>query len=123
MNTLLTILLDSASGSGDVALITALVSGGGVVGGFIKMVTDKATMKQEIKGLKEKLLEVTSSKKAMKTEIKAEMDKTEQVLHNRIDRVRDDNIKSYEKLEDQIKELNKKQDENTAKILNALANK
>jgi seryl-tRNA synthetase len=123
--TLLTILLDvqEAGGTGDVALITALISGGGVVGGFVKMVQDKATMKQEIKGLKEKILEVSASKKAMKKDITGQMEKNEQVLHQRIDRVRDDNIKSYDKLEAKIVEVEKKIDDHTKQIIEAIQRK
>jgi gas vesicle protein len=115
----------------DSALVVALLSGGGVAGSFIKMVVDKANMKKDItaiekestrveKDLKEKLIEVTASKKAMKKELTNMITEKDQVLHARIDRVRDDNIKSYEKLEGKIEHLEKKYEENTTKILEAL---
>ena len=103
-------------------------------GTIIKLLTDKATMKQEIKGLKEKMIEVTSSKKALKNELekkieaadkslKEDVDKKDQILHARIDRVRDDNIKSYEKLENKITDVEKKMDTHTQQILEAINSK
>lgn len=125
MATLLTAIMEitHSSTSGDAALITAILSGGGVVGGYIKMITDKATMKQEIQTLKEKMIEISSSKKALKIDLKEEMEKKDQVLHQRIDRVRDDNIKSYEKLESKIEQLDQKYEVYTQKILDALGKK
>ena len=114
------ILLDVAPEVGAVTGgLGALLSTGTV----IKLLTDKATMKQEIKGLKEKMIEVSGSKKAMKKELESKTDKTEDTLHRRIDRVRDDNIKSYDKLEAKITEVEKKMDDHTAKILEAIKGK
>lgn len=131
--TLLTILLDAAHEGGPdytgtvIGSIAALLGGGNL----IKMFTDKATMKQEIIGLKEKLLEVSSSKKAMKKDLeskidkadstlKEEVEKKDQILHGRIDRVRDENLKNFEKLEKKIDQLDKKYDKNTERVLEAL---
>lgn len=133
MTLLATILLDAAANGGTDYTGTVIGSLAALLGGgnLIKMLTDKATMKQEIIGLREKVLEVSASKKAMKKDLEGKIDKAEkslkeesekkdQVLHARIDRVRDDNIKSYEKLEGKIDHLEKKYDDNTKTILDAL---
>jgi len=50
------------------------------------------------------------------------IDKAESTLHSRIDRVRDDNLKSYDKLELKITELDKKYDVSTLAIITAIQN-
>lgn len=113
------------------ALVTSLGGGGSLL---LKFIVDKTKMKGEIiqlkidldkseKAWKEKAIELSSTKKAFKREIMTEMEKKDQVLHTRIDRVRDDNIKSYEKLETKIENLERKGEENTTKILEALQNR
>lgn len=77
---------------------------------------------KDVEDLKERLMNVQHGKKAMKKELNAAMEKMEGVMHGRIDRVRDDNIKSYEKLESKISHLETKFDTNTEKVLLAIAN-
>ena len=72
---------------------------------------------------KEELQAINISKHSKIKELKEVITKNEETLHRRIDRVRDDNIKSYEKLEDKISDLDKKYDANTQRILEALNNK
>ena len=95
---------------------------------WFKMQRDKDRMETKIealdekdKAIKEELLVVKSSKKAMKKELETMMKEKEQTLHLRIDRVRDDNIKSYDKLEQKITDVEKKMDQNTQTILEAIS--
>lgn len=77
---------------------------------------------KDVEDLKEKIMSVQHGKKAMKKELIEGIEKMEGVLHGRIDRVRDDNIKSYEKLEIKIGHLETKYDTNTEKLLQAISN-
>lgn len=77
---------------------------------------------KDVVDLKEKLMSVQHGKKAMKKELIDAMEKMEGVMHGRIDRVRDDNIKSYEKLEVKIGHLETKMESNTEKVLLAIGN-
>ena len=87
---------------------------------WFKMQRDKDKLENRIGNLEEKNVHITNTKKAMRKNLEASIKEKEQILHTRIDRVRDDNIKSYEKLEDKISDLEKKYDDNTQKILTAI---
>jgi len=79
--------------------------------------------KNDFKDLKERIAGISASKKAMKVEIMESIEKKDLILHTRIDRVRKENIKSYEKLEDKLIALDKKYDLGTAQILAAIREK
>ena len=83
---------------------------------------EKEVVKQEDL-YKEEVLSAKNGRKAIKKDFADQLKEKEQIMHTRIDRVRDDNIKSYEKLEKKIEELEKKYDTSTQLILNAIQNK
>jgi len=123
--------MDLAFNTKDVIYIISLVVGG--LTAWFKLKMDKEKMSNEIFTLekemlkadeqyKEETLSAKNGRRAMKKEIIEMMDKAEQTLHQRIDRVRDDNIKSYEKLENKIEGLDKKYDSSTQEILRAIQN-
>jgi hypothetical protein len=100
-----------------------------------KVKTDKelavAALKNEIGGLKsakesaekeykEAIMNAKNGRNAIRKEFTEQIEKREQILHQRIDRVRDDNLKSYEKLETRIEALDRKYDTGTQQILNAI---
>ena len=102
----------------DVIYICSFV-GSGVLA-WSKMQRDKDRLSGKIESIEEKMVGIGASKKAMKGELILTISEKDQILHARIDRVRDDNIKSYEKLELKIEELNKNMMTNTTRILEAL---
>ena len=123
--------MDLAFNTKDVIYIISLVVGG--LTAWFKLKMDKEKMSNEIfilekemlkadEQYKEETLNAKNGRRAMKKEIIEMMDKAEQTLHQRIDRVRDDNIKSYEKLENKIEGLDKKYDSSTQEILRAIQN-
>ena len=100
-----------------------------------KVRTDKelslAALKNEIAGLKtaregaekeykEAILNAKNGRNSIRREFTDQLEKREQILHQRIDRVRDDNLKSYEKLENRIEALDRKYDTGTQQILAAI---
>ena len=100
---------------------------------WFKMKMDKQKMENEIFILEKEMLKSdeqykyeTLSAKNGRTATKKEMletiEKVEQTLHLRIDRVRDDSLKSYEKLELKITDLDKKYDVSTLSIIQAIQN-
>jgi len=123
--------MELAFNTKDVIYIISLVVGG--LTAWFKLKMDKEKMSNEIfilekemlkadEQYKEETLNAKNGRRAMKKEIIEMMDKAEQTLHQRIDRVRDDNIKSYEKLENKIEGLDKKYDSSTQEILRAIQN-
>jgi len=123
--------MDLVFNTKDLIYIISMVVGG--LTAWFKLKMDKEKMANEIFILEKEMLksdeqykyETLSAKngrRAMKKELQEQMDKAEQTLHQRIDRVRDDNIKSYEKLENKITELDKKYDTSTASIIQAIQN-
>lgn len=123
--------MELAFNTKDVIYIVGLVITG--LTAWFKVKMDKQKMASEIVVLskenekaeqeyKEEVLNAKNGRRSMKKELTEMMGKTEQTLHQRIDRVRDDNIKSYEKLETKIAELDKKYDTSTGLILQAIQN-
>ena len=115
----------------DVIYIIGLVVGG--LSAWFKVKIDKEKMSNEIFILEKEILkcdeqfkhEVLSAKNgriASKKEAMEYIDKVESTLHLRVDRVRDDNLKSYDKLELKITELDKKYDVSTLAIITAIQN-
>ena len=123
--------MDLVFNTKDLIYIISMVVGG--LTAWFKLKMDKQKMETEIaaqkcqidkaEGLyKEEVLSAKNGRKASKRETMEHIDKIEQTLHQRIDRVRDDNIKSYEKLENKIEGLEKKYDTTTATIIQAIQN-
>lgn len=123
--------MDLAFNTKDVIYIVGLVIGG--LTAWFKVKLDKEKMQSKIDSLeksnskfekqyKEDSLSAKSGRIAIKKEFAEQLKEKEQILHQRIDRVRDENIKSYEKLEVRIDELNKKVDISTQSILLAIQN-
>lgn len=115
----------------DVIYIVSFVVTG--LSAWFKMKMDKQKMENEIAILEKEMLksdeqykfETLSAKngrRATKKEMQEQLEKSDKTLHLRIDRVRDDNLKSYEKLEDKIEGLNQKYDSTTKEILIAINN-
>lgn len=113
----------------DVIYIVSFVVAG--LTAWFKMKMDKLQMQNEIATLEKEMLkadeqyrhEVLSAKNgriATKRELKEELEKSDKTLHLRIDRAIDNNLKSYEKLEDKIELLNQKYDSTTREILLAI---
>ena len=113
----------------DVIYIVSFVVTG--LSAWFKMKMDKQNMENEIAILEKEMLkageqfnnEVLSAKNgrtATKRELKEELEKSDKTLHLRIDRAVDNNLKSYEKLEDKIELLNQKYDSTTREILLAI---
>ena len=105
-----------------------------VVAGWFKMQNDKEKLQTRATAIesrqdkqeeytKESFMTAKNGRYAIRKELKDDLDKQTQVTHQRIDRVRDDNIKSYEKLEKRIQELDAKGDSHTREILEAIRNK
>ena len=78
--------------------IAVLTSGGG----WVKMLTDKATMKEEIRGMREKLLEQTASKKGMRREFDSKLAKLEIELKED----RESNKQEFKEINKQLTEIN-----------------
>jgi len=123
--------MDLVFNTKDLIYIISMVVGG--LTAWFKLKMDKQKMETELEAqksqitkaedlYKEEVLSAKNGRKASKRETMEHMDKIEQTLHQRIDRVRDDNIKSYEKLENKITELDKKYDVSTATIIQAIQN-
>ena len=123
--------MDLVFNTKDLIYIISMVVGG--LTAWFKLKMDKQKMETELEAqksqitkaedlYKEEVLSAKNGRKASKRETMEHMDKIEQTLHQRIDRVRDDNIKSYEKLENKITELDKKYDASTATIIQAIQN-
>jgi len=72
--------------------------------------------------LKENQLNASNGRKGMKKELMQELKDREQILHNRVDRLRDENIKSYEKLEKRLEQIENKNEQSTQMILQAINN-
>ena len=115
----------------DVIYIVGLIIGG--MGAWFKLKMDKQKMENEILILekemlkadeqyKESTLNAKNGRRAIEKNLMEQIEKREQVTHQRIDRVRDDNIKSYEKLENKIEGLETKYDSTTKEILTAIQN-
>ena len=115
----------------DVIYIVGLIIGG--MGAWFKLKMDKQKMENEILILekemlkadeqyKESTLNAKNGRRAIEKNLMEQIEKREQVTHLRIDRVRDDNIKSYEKLENKIEGLGEKFDSVTERILIAINN-
>lgn len=85
--------------------------------------TDKAEKKEFFAKYQEHKVHLSNGRKAEKKELMDHIEKQVQVTHARIDRVRDDNIKSYEKLEKRIDEMEIKIDSSTEKIISAINSK
>lgn len=143
------VILDSGSAMdltftlSDLIIILGIIAGG--ITGWVKMVRNDDRVDSQILFLSEKLkdhrekdtadkkeffekyqehkIHTSNGRKAEKKEIMDTIDKQIQITHSRIDRVRDDNIKSYEKLEKEIAELRKEQSAHTEKILEAISKK
>jgi uncharacterized protein YlxW (UPF0749 family) len=116
-----------------VALGGILLSIGSLIAMWFRMIANKEKMNMRIDQLEKDLLKSDSDHKEenlglkntlrnTKKEIDASLEKQIQTTHQRIDRVRDDNIKSYEKLEKRIDDLDKNSTEHTSKILEAIKN-
>lgn len=127
----------------DIIIILSIIAGG--IAGWVKMVRNDDRVDSQIFILADKLKEhkekdssdkkeffekyqeykihSSNGRKAEKKEIMDMVEKQIQTTHARIDRVRDDNIKSYEKLEKEIAELRKEQTAHTEKILEAISKK
>ena len=123
--------MDLVFNTKDLIYIISMVVGG--LTAWFKLKMDKQKMETEIAAqkcqidkaeslYKEEVLSAKNGRKAAKRETMEHIDKIEQTLHQRIDRVRDDNIKSYEKLETKIEGLEKKYDATTATIIQAIQN-
>lgn len=84
---------------------------------------DKEEKTEFFKRYGEYKIHTSNGRKAEKKEIMDMVEKQIQTTHTRIDRVRDDNIKSYEKLETRMIEVEKKMTDNTEKIINAINSK
>ena len=82
----------------------------------VEVAVDAATLEY-----KEASMNAKNGRSSIRREFKEEIEKKEQILHTRVDRLRDDNIKSYDKLENRISELAQKQDSNTMAILEAIS--
>jgi hypothetical protein len=113
------------------AVVAIIVFIGSLLAIWFKMLSNKEKMGMRIDQLekeakeksdshKEENLGLKNSIRNTKKEMEATLKEQIQITHARIDRVRDDNIKSYEKLEKRIDELDKKGDEHTTKILDAI---
>jgi DNA anti-recombination protein RmuC len=115
----------------DVIYIVSLVVS---IAAFIfRMKIDKEKMSHKIEALEsteaqrektyqEAIMHAKNGRKEIRKEFENNLKEREQVLHARIDRVRDDNIKSYEKLEKRIEDLDRKQDSNKIEIIAAINN-
>lgn len=123
--------MDLVFNTKDLIYIISMVVGG--LTAWFKLKMDKQKMETELESQKDKLekaegvykeevLSAKNGRRASKRETMEHIDKIEQTLHQRIDRVRDDNIKSYEKLENKIEGLEKKYDTSTASIIQAIQN-
>jgi len=123
--------MDLVFNTKDLIYIISMVVGG--LTAWFKLKMDKQKMEQELEIqktqlekaeelYKEEVLSAKNGRRATKKETMEHVDKIEQTLHQRIDRVRDDNIKSYEKLENKIEGLDKKYDSSTQEILRAIQN-
>jgi len=123
--------MDLVFNTKDLIYIISMVVGG--LTAWFKLKMDKQKMETELEAqktqivkaeclYKEEVLSAKNGRKAAKRETMEHIDKIEQTLHQRIDRVRDDNIKSYEKLENKIEGLEKKYDATTATIIQAIQN-
>ena len=71
---------------------------------------------------REEVLAASNGRRAIKKEMLEQLEKKEQVIHTRIDRVRDDNLKNYDELKQEIKELAGKSEVHTQTILTAIQN-
>ena len=101
-----------------------------IVAFIIKIKVDKVkhdaeieAMKLTVKDNKESIINGKNGSKARIHEVESMIKEKEQTLHLRIDRVRDDNIKSYEKLEGKMESLEQKYETNTRQIIEAITNK
>jgi len=124
--------MDLVFNTKDLIYIISMVVGGLTAWFKLKMDKQKLETEQEAQRMqlekaetlyREEVLSAKNGRRASKRETMEHIDKIEQTLHQRIDRVRDDNIKSYEKLESKIVELDKKYDSSTATIIQAIQNK
>lgn len=111
-----------------ITLLIAAVSGYFIMKDQIKSLNrDVIELKDDLKKTNEVMEKEAIASKAGRSSTRKELTEDikarEQVLHQRIDRVRDDNIKSYEKLESQITELRKEIKQDTEKIIDAIKNK
>jgi uncharacterized protein YlxW (UPF0749 family) len=113
------------------AVVGIIIFISGLIATWFKMISNKEKMgiridqlekeaKEKSDSHKEENLGLKNSIRNTKKEMEATLKEQIQITHARIDRVRDDNIKSYEKLEKRIDELDKKGDEHTSKILEAI---
>lgn len=104
---------------------------GSLIAMWFRMIANKEKMNMRIDQLEKDLsksnegnqseqLGLKNSLRNTKKEIDLNIKEQIQVTHARIDRVRDDNIKSYEKLEKRIEELDKKGEDHTKAILEAI---
>ena len=123
--------MDLAFNTKDVIYIISFVVS--ALTAWFKLKMDKQKMENEIFILEKEMLKADeqykfetlnarNGRRAMKKEFIEITEKLEQTLHLRIDRVRDDSLKSYEKLEDKIELLNQKYDSTTKEILMAINN-
>lgn len=113
----------------DVVYLCSLVGSGILAWSKMQREKDKLGTKIEIlegkekrnaKDFKERIAGMSAKKKAMRGELIEIIDKNDKILHQRIDRVREDNTKNYEKLEKKIQALERQQAANTDKILEAI---
>lgn len=124
--------MDLTFNTKDVIYIITLVVGGII--GWFNMRLESQKQSDKISVLDEKFktesiknkedhINASNGRKAIKKEGSQELKDKEQILHARIDRLRDENIKSYEKLEKRLEEMEKKQESHTLQIINAIQNK
>jgi len=123
--------MELAFNTKDVIYIIGFVVTG--LSAWFKVKIDKEKMSNEIfilekemlkcdEQFKHEVLNAKNGRRATKKEAMEYIDKAESTLHSRIDRVRDDNLKSYDKLELKITELDKKYDVSTLAIITAIQN-
>jgi len=112
--------MDLSFNTKDVVYILTLVGGG--LGAWFKLKIELSKMAAGFEVLKENQLNASNGRKGMKKELMQELKDREQILHNRVDRLRDENIKSYEKLEKRLEQIENKNEQSTQMILQAINN-
>lgn len=77
-----------------------------ILGGFFSLKNQAKNQEKELEDIRSSLVSVKTSRKAMRVEIKEEVEKKEEVLHKRIDVVRDDLKEFRTKTDEEFKSIN-----------------
>lgn len=91
-----------------------------------KQALSKDFLNAEIKdlsgALEKEALAAKMGRSNLRKELTENIEKREQVLHTRVDRLRDESINNYKELKTEITELRKEQHANAEKLLQAIQN-